>query len=409
MAELLFLASIVLALKLKFCRSMRTANEKEAAHNVEMQEFRDSYRECLSRDRNRDYAETIDDFAASVNTFNYEEDNCPLFKEAWAFFGNLYELSAKVPLRGIFSIEIPKKNLESGNYFIEVVGFEGDVERFEYTQSVVNSFLEKQSILSKIEIIYSVRNVDHIVPAACPIQIGTTIFKGTAIGSRRNGRLLSGSVGLILRRKVPKDGLRSLLEDLAWDGKQKRFAIVTAAHVCSSMQVVLQPLSENYHREVPIRNGYLNHDIAILELNDVRVDAFPNMIGMYCKCNFSDRIIAVNGVVENIVPFHLSLEHDRTGFIDYFVRGNVNVFFCGQFTHSYGRIIGLSNHPKNNMIKCSLPLTRGDSGGLLFCQSPAKKFRLVAIGILNCVNEEKMESFFTPLSEFFDYELFELA
>ena len=243
------------------------------------------------------------------------------------------------------------------------------------------------------------------------------------IGEEIFAHNLSGSVGLVVTRKISKDSpfAEVFKNELRWkSGEQNpRLALITAAHVCTFPSIrFANEEGARYYSEHNLIAGWCSQDYAVVDidpfqsplenpqnLNTITGERFYTSSG-----NFADTI-CLTGVIRKVT------NQFGRDWVDDFERDYCDrkrkrkVFFIGQRSKKCGYVSGVSHNIKSCIIECSdMSLQEGDSGGLLFSQETdhAGCESLVALGILSMMDVNCNVAYFTSLSLCLDHRLFDL-
>ena len=342
-------------------------------------------------------------------------------KAAENVFSALHKMIISTQLRAINFVDYPTVDMESNKYEIIVTGDEG--YRFDQEKKIImsNEIVNKNSSFVQINFrndIYG--QVEYAV--GC---IGDTVYREdvTMTGScfsRVIGRIYSGSTGLLVKRKFSPRLASLFMNDLSWTSPKNdpdRYAIVTAAHVCTAHGIRLSTDAvAGYHFQHECINGRRSQDYAVIDIIpgtsyfDER--ASHNTIRASFYDNKNREKVKINGKITN-VGWDFENDDTRLDFYQIFVnRPNPEkkkVFFLGQHSKRWGYVRRINHTYKVNMIECDLELKKGDSGGVLFCPKHDNPEELLALGILCMIDvANKGISYFTSLHECFDHMFFEL-
>ena len=229
----------------------------------------------------------------------------------------------------------------------------------------------------------------------------------------------SGSTGLLVKRKFFPRLASLFMKDLSWTTEDPdRYAIVTAAHVCTAQGIRLSSTDvfAGYHFQHECINGRHSQDYAVVDIfpsiSYIDERASHNTIKAFFDDNDNRNKVKINGKII-AVGWDFRNDDSLLNFYQIFVNPpnseKKKVFFLGQHSKRWGYVRRINHMFKVNMIECDLVLEKGDSGGLLFCPLHDNPKELLALGILSMIDvANKGISYFTSLHECFDHDLFEL-
>eukprot|EP01036_Dinobryon_divergens_P034978 gene34978-45268_t len=303
-------------------------------------------------------------------------------KVAEDVFCELNRMEMTNQLRVVNSVDYPVFNAEKNMYEIIVTGDEGN--RFEQGKEKINS---NPIVMKNVKVVkINFRNEIYGKVEKAGGQIGDTVYREDTV-TTVVGSYLSRLFGNI---KTSSMGLVSLEEN--------RYAVVTAAHLCTAHAVRLTSnASARYHYQDVCISGLNAEDYAV-------VDIIPSPSVIAESTNYFD-LNTVNMINQVFV------DNDGSDAVN--VHGKI-MYVGGDFVSSgdfailrFRRGSGAGLLPWATQQECDLKLEKGDSGDLLFCESDVPG-QLIALGVLSMIDVNRGVSYFTSLFVCFDTKLFEL-